>query len=347
MKKINAALCSFGMSGTVFHAPFIACHPGINLYAVWERSKSLVHLSYPETKIYRTYEQLVEDPIVDLVVVNTPSSTHFDYARQALRAGKNIIVEKPFTATLDQARELTALALEKNVKLAIFQNRRWDSDFKTVQYIINQGILGEIFEAELHYDRYNLALSPKAHKETAGPGVGIVFDLGAHLIDQALVLFGMPEAVFADIMKIRPGTEVDDYFEIVLMYPKQRVRLKAGYIVKEPIPSFVIHGTKGSFLKSRSDIQETDLQAKKSPDSLDWGIESEAEYGLLHMEKEGQNIKERVPSLQGNYMAFYEGVYQALVHGKDMPVAGEDGVRMMTILDAAYKSNAGRKVIIL
>ncbi len=345
MKQINAALCSFGMSGWVFHAPFITCHPGINLYAVWERSKSLVHEKYPETKIYRTYEELLSDPAIDLVVVNTPSYTHYDYAKQALLAGKNTLVEKPFTASLAQAKELNQLAMDHRVKLCVFQNRRYDSDFKTVKSIIDNHWLGEILEAELHYDRYNLQLSPKAHKETPGPAVGVVYDLGAHLIDQALVLFGMPDKVFADIMMTRPNSQVDDYFEILLYYPKMRVRLKSGYQVREPFPSFVIHGSAGSFLKTRSDVQEADLQAKKSPKDLDWGIEPESAHGLLHTEKDDKVIREYIPSLRGNYMELYDGIYQALTDHQEMPVTGVDGIRVMTIIEAAKKSSDQKKVI--
>ncbi len=345
MKTINAALCSFGMSGKLFHAPFISCHRGINLYAIWERSKDIVKDYYPETKIYRTYEQILDDPLVDLVVVNTPSYTHYEYAIQALNASKNVIVEKPFTATLNQAKELTALAAAKNVKLSVFQNRRWDSDFKTVKSIYESGILGEILEAEFHYDRFNLTLSPKAHKETPGPAVGVVYDLGPHLIDQALSLFGLPDKVFADIMKTRPGSQVDDYFEILLFYPQMRVRLKSGYHFREPIPSFVLYGTLGTFQKTRADVQEADLLAGKKPDSLDWGMEPDADLGLIHTEKEGKVIKEHIPSLQGNYMEYYDAVYKSIISNADLPVTGYDGVNSTAVIEAAYKSVSEQKMI--
>lgn len=347
MKTINAALCSFGMSGKLFHAPFISCHPGINLYAIWERSKDIVKELYPETKIYRTYKQLLDDPLIDLVVVNTPSYTHFEYAKQALHASKNVIVEKPFTATLSEAKELTALAADKNLKLSVFQNRRWDSDFKTVKSIYESGILGDILEAEFHYDRFNLSLSPKAHKETPGPAVGVVYDLGPHLIDQALSLFGMPDKVFADIMMIRPGTQVDDYFEILLFYPRMRVRLKSGYHFREPVPSFALFGSLGTFLKTRADVQEVDLLGGKKPDALDWGMEPDTTQGLIHIEKEGVVIKEHIPSLQGNYMEYYDAVYKSLILNESMPVSGIDGVRSTTIIEAAFKSSKEQRIILI
>jgi scyllo-inositol 2-dehydrogenase (NADP+) len=345
MNPINTALCSFGMSGLVFHAPFLSLHPGFKLYAVWERNKNLSQEKYPEVKVCRTYEEILSDPQVELVVVNTPSYTHYEYAKQALLSGKNIIVEKPFTATVAQAKELVQLAKSKHVQLSVFQNRRFDSDFMTVQDIIQQGILGDILEAELHYDRYNLILSPKAHKETPGPAVGCIYDLGPHLIDQALTLFGMPEKVFADLMITRPGSRVNDYFEILMYYPGKRVRLKAGYQVREPFPSFVIHGSKGSFLKSRADVQEAHLQAHRSPSEANWGTEVESSRGLLHTEINGEVVRKLVPTFKGNYMMYYESVYNALRNGQPPAVTGEDGIHIITIIDAAQKSSDEKKVI--
>lgn len=345
MKPIFTALCSFGMSGTVFHAPFLSRHPGFKLYAVWERSKNLSTEAYPGTLIYRTMEDMLADPDVELVIVNTPSYTHYSYARQALLAGKHVIVEKPFTATVDEASELVNLAKQHGLKLSVFQNRRWDSDFKTVKGIVEQGVLGEILEAEFHYDRYNLSLSPKAHKETPGPAVGCLYDLGPHLIDQALHLFGIPEAVFADLMITRPGSKVDDYFEILLYYQAMRVRLKSGYQVREPVPSFTIHGSKGSFLKARADVQEVHLQAKRSPSEADWGLEPQSAWGLLHTEIEGTLVRKQIPSSLGNYMEYYEGVYQSLRHHAPMPVTGEDGLKVIRVIEAARASHETRQVV--
>jgi len=347
MNPINTALCSFGMSGWVFHAPFLTNHPGFKLYAVWERSKNLSEESYPGTKVYRTYEELLLHPLIELVIVNTPSYTHFDYAKQALLAGKHVIVEKPFTATVEQAKELVAIAVDQKVKLAVFQNRRYDSDFKTVKDIIQQGVLGDLLEIEFHYDRYNLMLSPKAHKETPGPAVGCIYDLGPHLIDQILHLFNMPKAVFADIMITRPGSLVDDYFEILMYYPKMKVRLKAGYQVREPFASFVVHGSQGSFLKPRADVQEADLQSGRSPAEANWGIEPESGEGLLHTEVDGVVIKKLVPSLPGNYMEYYEGIFKALRQQEAMPVTGEEGVSIITIIEAAKTSHAEGRVVFL
>lgn len=344
MGVINAALCSYGLSGKVFHAPFLTIHPGFRLYAAWERSKDLVKQAYPDTKIFRTYDEILADTAVDMVIVNTPSYTHYDYAKKALNAGKSVVVEKPFTATVAQAAELVSLAKEKKSGLFVFQNRRYDSDYKTVKKVIEEGWLGEIVEAEIHYDRFNPVLSPKAHKETPGPAVGVVYDLGSHLIDQAICLFGMPAAVFADIFSMRPGSQVDDYMEILLYYPGFRVRLKSTYFAKEP-QGYILHGRKGSFIKSRADIQEPALQSGQKPGSTDWGTEPESERGLLHTEKEGKVIREHIPTLPGNYYDYYDAVFKALTVESPSAVTGEDGLNVIKIIEAAYQSNTNKKII--
>jgi scyllo-inositol 2-dehydrogenase (NADP+) len=301
MLPIKTALCSFGMSGRLFHAPFLHLNPAYALHSVLERTKDLARAVYPAITVRRSLEDLLNDEAVELVIVNTPSYTHFDYARIALVAGKHVVVEKPFTATVKEAEELKALAERTGKTLSVFQNRRYDSDYKTVKKILDEHLLGAMVEAEIHYDRYNPALSPKPHKETPGPAVGIVYDLGSHLIDQALQLFGWPEAVFADLGFYRPGTRVEDYMEILLYYPGLRVRLKSGYFVREALPAYIMHGRTGSFIKTRADIQERELLAGKAPGGEDWGKEPEKEEGILHTEKDGELIRKTVPALKGDY----------------------------------------------
>lgn len=347
MSPIKTAILSFGMSGKVFHAPFIDMHKGFELAGIWERSQSASAAFYPNARIYRSLEEILADPSIELVVVNTPTGTHYDFTKKVLQAGKHAVVEKAFTTTTAEAIELNALAEQQQLLLSVFQNRRWDSDFKTVKKIVREGWLGEVMEAEIHFDRFKDALSPKLHKETAVPGAGIVSDLGPHLIDQAIHLFGMPQAVFADIRITRPGSQVDDYFEILLYYPMLRVRLKSGYQVREPFPSYVIHGRKGSFLKTRADVQEARLLANEKPNLANWGTEPISEQGLLHTEKNGQVIREKVPTLQGNYYDYYEGIYQSLRKGKPVQVSAADGIHVMQIMEAARESSRERKVISL
>ena len=345
MTPVKTALLSFGMSGRVFHAPFIALHPGLELYGAWERTKSESIKYYPEIRIFRSLEELLADETIELVIVNTPTNTHFEYAKKALEAGKHVVVEKAFTTTAAEAIALRDLAAKMNRKISVFQNRRWDSDFKTVKKVIDEQWLGSITEAEFHFDRYKEELSPKMHKELPGPGAGILKDLGPHIIDQALFLFGMPEAVFADLRITRPVSQVDDYFELLLYYSQLRVRLKGGYLVREALPSYIVHGHKGSFIKSRADIQEERLVANEKPGSEDWGREPEKEGGLLHTEKDGEVIRKTIPSEQGNYYAYYDGVYRALRAGAEMPVTVTDGIHVMQVIEAAVRSSHEQRVI--
>ena len=343
-KTINTALLSYGMSGRVFHAPFISLHPGLQLKGSWERSKKLIGNDYPGTTSYATMEELLADPSIDLVVVNTPTYTHFDYAKKVLEAGKNAVVEKAFTGNAAEAEELKEISLKKGVKLSVFQNRRWDSDFKTVKRVIDQGLLGDIVEVTIAYDRFNGALSPKAHKETPSAGSGVVKDLSPHIIDQALVLFGMPEGVFADLMTTRVGSQVEDYLDVRLYYKNHRVRLHSGYFMREPVPSYIVYGKLGTFLKTRADVQEAKLQAAEKPAPEGWA-EPDSERGYLNTEHDGKEIKEKINTERGNYYAYYDGVYHALANNKPMPVTVDDGINVMKIIDAVYQSSKEGKVI--
>lgn len=347
MQTINTAILSFGLSGRVFHGPWLDLHPGFNLYGAWERSKSVIKDFYPNAKSFSTLDDLLADEAIELVVVNTPNYTHYEFTKKALEAGKHVIVEKPFTNNFKEAEELAALAKTKGLHLSVFQNRRWDSDFKTVKKVMQEGLLGEIVEAEIHFDRYNPALSPKQHKETPGPGTGVVHDLGPHIIDQALHLFGMPEALFADLRTLRESSQIVDYMDVLFYYPKVRLRLKSGYFVKEPLPGFILHGRNGSFLKPRADVQEPDMVAGKRPNATDWGIEPNIAEGILHVVKDGEEIRQHVPTLQGNYMDYFNGVYEAFTQNKPLPVTAEDGLKVMRIIDAIFESNEQKKVVTL
>jgi predicted dehydrogenase len=345
MQQIKTALCSFGMSGWVFHAPFIHLHDGFELYAVFERTKNLGEEKYPGIKTFRLLEAMLADEAIELVIVNTPNYTHFEYAKLTLLAGKHVVVEKPFTNTVAEAEELIKLAKQQNKKISVYQNRRWDSDFRTVQKVVQQKLLGEIVEAEIHFDRFNESLSYKLHKETPGPGAGILPDLGPHLIDQALQLFGMPEAVFADATNIRPISQVEDYMELLLFYKNLRVRLKGSYLVREALPAYIFHGTKGSFVKPRADVQEIDLQKEKSPADNDWGTEAATGKGLLHTEIDKKIIREYIPSEKGNYMSYYNGINDALRKDLPLPVTAEEGLNVIRIIEAAFKSVKEKRTI--
>ncbi|MFL5738984.1 MAG: Gfo/Idh/MocA family oxidoreductase [Flavisolibacter sp.] len=342
---IQTAILSFGMSGQVFHAPFLAVDSRFQFSAVWERSKNLAEQKYPGVKTYRKLEDLLSDDTIELVIVNTPNYSHFEYVKKSLEAGKHVVVEKPFTSTVKEGQELIAIAKKKGKLLSVYQNRRFDSDYRTVKQVVESGILGRIVEAELHFDRYKEDLSPKVHKETPGPGTGVLYDLGSHLIDQALQLFGMPDSIFADIQILRPGSQVDDYFELLFYYPQLRVRVHSSYVVREPLPSYIFHGTKGSFIKAKTDIQEAELMKGAVPGGSDWGKEPESEKGLLHAEKNGKEIREYIPSLRGNYGDYYEGIYRSIRLHEPVVVAAEQGLDVIRIIEAAKRSNEKREVI--
>jgi scyllo-inositol 2-dehydrogenase (NADP+) len=341
---IRTALLSYGMSGRVFHAPYISLHPDFELKGSWERSSKTICADYPGVTSYASMDDILSAKDIDLVVVNTPTYTHFEYAKKVLESGKHAVVEKAFTATAAEAEELRSIAEKKKLKLSVFQNRRWDSDFKTVKKVVDDRVLGDVVEATFAFDRFNSVLSYKTHKEAPSAGSGIVKDLAPHLIDQALYLFGMPESLFADVMITRPTSQVDDYFEILLYYNSFRVRLHSGYFVREPVPSYVVHGRLGSFLKTRADVQETKLQAGEKPTKEGWN-EAESERGLLHTEKDGRVIREKVTTLPGSYYEYYNGIYEAITNNKPLPVTADDGIKVMRIIDAVYESSSEQRVI--
>jgi predicted dehydrogenase len=347
MNPINTALCSFGMSGLVFHSPFLTANPHFNFYAVWERTKNIAEEKYLGVKTYRTLEAMLADDLVELVIVNTPNYTHYEYTKMSLEAGKHVIVEKPFTVTVSEADELIALAKKKGCILSVYQNRRYDSDYKTIKKILKKNLLGEIVEAEMHFDRYREELSSKAHKEIPGPGAGVLYDLGSHLIDQALQLFGLPEKVFADIRIVRPLSKVDDYFELLLYYKTLRVRLRASYVVREALPGYIFHGLKGSFIKAKTDVQETMLQEGNVPGGKDWGTEPESEKGLLHTEIDGKEVREYIVSEQGNYDDYYNGIFNSIRNKAPLPVTAEEGKQVVRIIETAFESSRLQKALSL
>ena len=345
MKIINTSLCSFGMSGSVFHAPFIKANPGFSLYGVYERSERKVRHVYPNCISFNTLDEMLADANIDLVVVNTPNYTHFDFARKSLLAGKHVLVEKAFTVTAGEARELIKIAGEVNKIICVYQNRRYDSDFKTVKKILDSQKLGDIVEAEIHFDRYKLEPNAKKHKETSLPGSGLLHDLGPHIIDPAILLFGMPQTISASVRIIRPGSQVNDYFDVLLMYPKLNVRLKASLIVKEVSPAYVLHGTNGSFLKMRADLQEDKLKAGELPGGEGWGREDPVNSGLLNWYDGTQWRRDSICAEPGNYMELYQGLYDAIVHAAKVPVPGTDGLKVMEIIDAIVQSDMKKEMV--
>jgi len=342
---INTALVSFGMSGKVFHAPFIATNSNYKLIGSWERSSKNIEAAYPGTKSYDSYEALLADPTIDLVVVNSPNDSHYTYTKSALLAGKHVVCEKAFTNTSAEAQELDELAQKKGLKLAVYQNRRYDADFLTLQKLIKDGEIGELLDVQISFERYRTTLSPKAHKEAVTPGAGLLFDLGPHLVDQALVLSGMPLAVFADIRITRKVSLVDDYFTMILYYPGHRITLTSGMVFMHQLPGYKIYGTKGSFIKNRSDIQEAELIAGKKPTEANWGQEAAADFGTLYTDHNGLITSQIIPSIPGNYSLFYEKMADAILNNAPVPTSAQEGKNIIRILEAARNSAFNKRVV--
>ncbi len=342
---IKAGICSFGMSGKLFHAPFLHAHPGFDLTAIVERHKQDSRERYPEAKLYRSVEELCGDRELDLIVVNTPTYLHYEQAKLVLQSGKNLVIEKPFVVTAKQAEEITRLAEEKKRFISIYQNRRYDGDYRAVREVVQRGWLGELREAEFRYDRFRPAPGGKQHKEGDMPGAGIIYDLSPHLVDQAIQLFGFPKAIFADVWRMRTDVIANDYFEILFYYDSLRVRLKATCIARETGWAYTLHGMKGSFLQHRSDMQEQQLLAGVKPSLETWCAAPAGPDGLLHTEINGERVREETTSSPGNYMGYYNEVYKALTGQGPNPVPAADGIRNMKIIDAALESAREGKVV--
>jgi predicted dehydrogenase len=342
---IKTGICSYGMSGKLFHAPFIQSHPGYELASIVERTKNESREKYPGSKLYRSVEEMIGDSSLELIIVNTPTYTHYNYAKEALAAGKNVVVEKPFVMEVKQGEELAEMAKKKGVVLSVYQNRRYDGDYLAVKNIIQQNLLGDIREVEIRYDRYRPSYGGKPHKEGDVPGAGIIYDLSPHLVDQALQLFGWPKAIFADVWKMRPDVEAKDYFEILFYYEKLRVRLKATCIARESTHAYVLHGMKGSFLQQRSDMQEQQLQAGAIPTIESWCPEPPEPDGILHTEINGEVVRKNLTSAPGNYMGYFDDLHKALAGRAGNPVTAEDGIKTIRVIEAALQSDKEKKII--
>lgn len=339
MKKIKTGISSFGLSGQVFHAPFIDLHDGFELTAIVERTKNLSRERYPHARIVRSFEELIALPELELVVVNTPDMTHYEYAKMALLAGKNIIVEKPFVFHAEQGEELKRLAEERGLFITVYHNRRWDSDFLTLKKVLESGKLGRPVEFISAFERFR----PRpidSWKDRADYRVGTTYNLGSHTIDQVLQLFGMPEAVWGTIDVLRDGGGIDDYFQIQMLYPKLKVTTRSGLVMCEQGPRFVLHGLNGSFVKYGLDVQEDVLKTGAKPEGAEWGREPEAIWGTVsYLDESGALVREKVESLPGDYMGYYDAIYATLREGAEPAVRIDDALNVIRVIEAAFESD--------
>ncbi|MEN8119292.1 MAG: Gfo/Idh/MocA family oxidoreductase [Bacteroidota bacterium] len=344
MKKIiNTAITSFGMSGQVFHAPFLLTNPHFTITKILERTKNISKEKVPEAKIVRSYKEILDDNEIDLVVVNTPNFLHFKMAKQALLHGKHVVLEKPFTNTVEEGKVLIELAKQKGLLLSVYHNRRFDNGHKTVKQILDRKLLGDLKIFEAHFDRFRPEPGPKKWKEEENPGAGILYDLGSHLIDEALTLFGMPNAIYADLQIQRKNGQVTDYFDIKLNYESLTVKLVAGMLMKEAGPKFVLHGDTGSYIKYGNDPQEKQLMNGVFPDSKKYGIEDESNWGILN----NDNGRGAYPTLPGTYQDFYDNIYQTIVNKKELLIEPEEALDVIFLIEKAIQSDKERRTVLL
>jgi predicted dehydrogenase len=353
MAEIGVAVIGFGLAGRVFHAPFVSAVPGLKLEAIVQRRGDEAAKAYPKARILRSVEEALADSAIQLIVVGTPNETHFDLAKQALLAGKHVVIDKPFAATSAQAKELIDLAAERKLVLAPFHNRRWDGDFKTLRKILASGSLGRLATFESHFDRFRPLPREATWKEAGNDANGMLFDLGPHLVDQALALFGPPQAITASVRRDRDNTAIEDAFDITLHYPRLLAICRATMLAAEPAPRFLLHGTLGSFRKNGLDPQEPALLGGATVptmgDNREWLQEPEAAWGTLvvapNPSEPGKLDRTTVKTELGDYRGYYANVRDAILGVAPLEVKSEDGWRVIRLLELARESSAQGRTI--
>lgn len=344
-RTICAGVVGFGLGGQVFHAPFLQAVHGFELAAILQRQGDTAAKAYPGVSIERSMESLLARQDLELIVISTPPSTHFDLARQALEANKHVVLDKPFVATSEQAHRLIELARAKSRLLSVYQNCRWDGDFLTLQQVIASGELGRLVSLDTRFERFNPGSRRMQWQESDVPGNGIMFDLGSHLVDQVMVQFGVPEAIFADIRRDRDVSRIDDAFAIDFFYPRLRVRASSTLLACAPGPRFVLNGTRGSYVKYGVDPQEQSMKAGVTLSDPHWGEEPEARWGRLTTVRDGKPVERSVPTVPGDYRKYYENVRDAILGIVPLAVPAEHGWRVIRLLEIAHQSSHERRAI--
>jgi len=337
---IEVGLIGFGLAGRAFHAPVIRAVPGMRLAAILQRSGNEAAEKYPDLRLVRTMEELLAIREIRLVVIATPNDTHFALARQCLAAGRDVVVDKPFTTTLEEAHSLVQFARQAGRLITVYQNRRYDGDFQAIRKLAEEGTLGRIVRFETNYDRYRPQRKPGAWRESSRAGNGILFDIAPHLIDHALVLFGLPQAVAADVRIERENAVADDAFDIMLHYPGgMRAVLRSCILAAAPRPRFVLFGTKGSFVKQTFDPQENNLRHGNIPKDTSWGAEPEENWGVLTTPSGDGFTQRRIPPAGSDYRDYYANVRDAILGKAALAVTPEWSLDVMRILELARESS--------
>lgn len=342
---LRAGLIGYGLAGRFFHAPLLHA-AGIEVALVaTRRNEELAH-DFPHAHALPDPMAVATSAAIDLVVVASPNDTHFPLAMAALQAGHAVVIDKPFTCTAEEAGQLLALARRKGLLLSAFHNRRWDSDFLTLRRCLERGDLGEVLSYECHFDRFRPQVAER-WRERPGPGTGLLYDLGPHLVDQALTLFGRPDWLLADIHIQRPGAVVDDAFRLLMGKGKLRILLSATLMAPAPGPKFVVHGDRGSFIQYGIDVQEDQLKAGKRPGDAGFGVGPAEHSAILTTVGPNGTATAPLPSLPGNWSAYYVGIRRALEEGAPVPVRAEDARDTIQILELALRSHQeGKKVFV-
>ncbi|MBD2798293.1 oxidoreductase [Xenorhabdus sp. 18] len=341
---LKVGLVGYGYASKTFHAPLIAGTPNVELVAISSSDADKVKKDWSTVSVVSSPEALFNDPNIDLIVIPTPNDTHYPLAQKALAAGKHVVVDKPFTITVEQAQSLKKQAEEAKLLLSVFHNRRWDSGFLTVKSIIKENKLGALKYYEAHFDRYRPAVRQR-WREAAGAGSGIWYDLAPHLLDQAVQLFGKPQAITTDLGMIRPNAETADYFHAQLTYPNLKVVLHATMLAAVESPIYTLHGMAGSYTKYGLDPQEERLKAGERPPRADWGYDARDGYVTL---SQGDNLVTNViPTVPGNYGAYYAAIRDAILFGKSNPVTAGEAILIMKLIEAGEKSAKEQRTILI
>ncbi|MFJ5389922.1 MULTISPECIES: oxidoreductase [Pectobacterium] len=341
-ETVRVGLLGYGYASKTFHAPLIAGTTGMELVAVSSSSAEKVHADWANLRVEKDPQALFNDPDIDLIVIPTPNDTHFPLAKQALEAGKHVVVDKPFTVTLSQAYDLGAIADRVGKMLSVFHNRRWDSDFLTLKQLLAAGTLGNVVYMESHFDRFRPEVRQR-WREDGSEGSGIWYDLGPHLLDQALELFGLPVAIQVDMARLRPGSKAIDYFHATLIYPQRRVVLHASMLVAAAPARYIVHGTRGSFVKYGLDPQEDRLKAGERPPLADWG--QDKHDGVLTLSRDGITAEQTIATIPGNYPAYYAAVRDALTGKGENPVSVHQAIQVMELIELGLLSHEQKKAV--
>jgi len=344
---VRVGVIGFGLAGQAFHAPVIRGVAGMELACILERHTNNAKARYPEVRIARTLDEMLSDKTLQLIVVATPNDSHFSYAKACLEADRDVVVDKPFTPTMTEAEQLVAVAARRGRLLTVYHDRRWDGAYLTVKKLVEEGKLGAVAEYEARFDRFRLDGKPGAWREVADfPAAGVLWDLGPHLIDGALVLFGEPETVCATALRQRETSTVDDAFDVVFQYPRLRATLRARIIAYAPSHHLLVHGTQGSFVKYGMDPQEEILRSPNCPDGLDWGadwgLEPEERWGTLTRVSEKPK---KIRTERGDYRGFYVNVRDVIEKKAPLEVTTEQFMRTQRALLLSHKSSREQRAV--